>query len=96
MPRVKAVPALIAANLFFAVASAQSSGCIDGSDIACTEQGAIRGVVQGLLWRSRESLTPRRQLGRCGGSRLHQQNAGMACVTAAASEPCAHKSLETR
>ena len=47
MSLIRAVFALVVANFFAAAASAQTSACIGSSDVACTEQGSIRGEVQG-------------------------------------------------
>src|SRR5262245_6563210 len=47
MSPIKVLLAVVAASVFFTVASAPTSACIGSSDLACTEQGAVRGVVQG-------------------------------------------------
>ena len=47
MSFVGAVLALVVVSLFSMVASAQTTGCTASSDVACTEQGAVRGAVQG-------------------------------------------------
>src|SRR6478609_5336435 len=48
MSFIKAVLALVVATLFSTVASAQTAACTGSPDVvACTEQGAVRGVVQG-------------------------------------------------
>ena len=47
MSVIRAVLALVVAILFSTVASAQTPPCIGSSDVACTEQGAVRGVMQG-------------------------------------------------
>ena len=96
MSLIRAVFALVVANVFAAVASAQTSACIGSSDVACTEQGSIRGEVQGQPWPSRGFPMRRPRLGRYGGGHLHQWQAGMVCVTAAVLEPSARKSLEKR
>src|SRR6516162_10315301 len=38
---------LVVVSLFSMVASAQTTSCTASSDVACTEQGAVRGAVQG-------------------------------------------------
>src|SRR5262249_30081229 len=45
MSFVGAVLALVVVSLFSMVASAQTTGCTASSDVACTEQGAVRGAV---------------------------------------------------
>jgi para-nitrobenzyl esterase len=47
MSLIRVVLALVGAILLSRLALAQTSGCIGSSDVACTEQGAIRGAVQG-------------------------------------------------
>jgi para-nitrobenzyl esterase len=47
MSILRVVLALVAASIFFTEASAQPSACVASSDVTCTEQGAVRGVVQG-------------------------------------------------
>ena len=47
MSFIKAVLALVVATLFSTVATAQTAACTASPEIACTEQGAVRGVVQG-------------------------------------------------
>jgi para-nitrobenzyl esterase len=47
MSLTRVVLALVGAILLSRLALAQTSGCIGSSDVACTEQGAIRGAVRG-------------------------------------------------
>ena len=47
MSFIKAVLALVVATLFSTVASGQNAACTVSPDVACTEQGAVRGAVQG-------------------------------------------------
>ncbi len=47
MSFIKAVLALVVAALFSTVATAEILACTVSPDVACTEQGAVRGVVQG-------------------------------------------------
>jgi hypothetical protein len=96
MALVRVVLALVTASVFFTDASAQTTACVGSSEIACTEQGAVRGVAQGVTMAFKGLPYAALLLGRCGGSRLHHLHAGMACATAAGLEPCAHSLLQTR
>ena len=96
MSFIKAVLALVVATLFSTVATAQTVACTVSPDVACTEQGAVRGVVQGETMAFKGIPYAAAPVGSLRWKPPRRLHAGMGHATAAALEPFARKSLVER
>ena len=71
--------------------SQRAAGCNESPDVACTEQGAIRGVVEGEMLAFKGIPMPNRLLAHYAGVQPSRLSHGKVCATATNTARCARR-----